>query len=318
MDNVAFTLLKGIIRKSMLSFKRTIPMLLVVWMALSACGVLFGPASPTSPPVSPTSAEPTSTPEPLAASVNGRPITQAEYEAELARYEAAQQAAGIDLATLEGYPSHVLDTLIDRELLVYGARVSGFSLDEDSVQARMDQLADEVGGMDNLMMWVESNGYTLDTFEQSLRAEMMAAMMVELLTDQIPSTNEHIHARHILVADRATAEQLLEQLNNGADFALLAVQYSIDPSTRPDGGDLGWFPHGYLLIPEVETAAFRLQPGEISDIVESELGFHIVQTLEREIRPLSPDARSALRHSIVDEWLETQRQEADIEIFITP
>jgi hypothetical protein len=254
----------------------------------------------------------------LAASVNGRLITLAEYEAEVARFEAAQLSAGIDLATIGGYQMQVLDTLIDRELLVYGAELSGFSIDENGLQARVNQLADEVGGMDNLMMWVESNGYTLDTFEQSLRAEMLAAMMVELLTDQIPSTNEHIHARHILVADRATAEQLLEQLNNGADFALLAVQYSIDPSTRPDGGDLGWFPQGYLLISEVETAAFRLQPGEISDIVESELGFHIVQTLEREIRPLSPDARSALRHSIVEEWLETQRQEAELEIFITP
>jgi parvulin-like peptidyl-prolyl isomerase len=302
----------------MTSFKRILSLFVVGWLMLSACGVLFGPASPTAPPVSPTPAAPTFTPEPLAASVNGRPITQAEYEAELSRYESAQQAAGIDLATIEGYQSQVLDTLVDRELLVYGAELSGFSVDESSLQTRIDQLANEVGGMDNLMTWVESNGYTLDTFEHSLRAEMLAAMMVELLTDQIPSTNEHIHARHILVADRTTAEQLLEQLNNGADFALLAVQYSIDPSTRPDGGDLGWFPHGYLLIPEVETVAFRLQPGEISDIVESALGFHIVQTLEREIRPLSPDARSALRHSIVEEWLETQRQEADIEIFITP
>jgi parvulin-like peptidyl-prolyl isomerase len=287
-------------------------------MVLSACGVLFGPATPESSAASPTPAEPTATSEPLAASVNGRPITLAEYQAELARYEAAQQASGIDLATLEGYQNQVLETLIDRELLVYGAVLSGFNLDESSLQTRIDQLADEVGGMDNLMMWIESNGYTMDSFEHSLRAEMLAAMMVELLTDQIPATDEHIHARHILVADRATAEQLLEQLNNGADFVLLAVQYSIDPSTRPDGGDLGWFPQGYLLIPEVETAAFRLQPGEISDIVESELGFHIVETLEREIRPLSPDARSALRHSIVEEWLNTQRQEADIEIFITP
>jgi hypothetical protein len=302
----------------MFSFNRSISLLLVGWLALSACGVLFGPASPTSPPVTSTPAVPTSTPEPLAASVNGRPITLAEYEAEVARFEAAQLSAGIDLATIGGYQMQVLDTLIDRELLVYGAELSGFSIDENGLQARVNQLADEVGGMDNLMMWVESNGYTLDTFEQSLRAEMLAAMMVELLTDQIPSTNEHIHARHILVADRTTAEQLLEQINNGADFALLAVQYSIDPSTRPDGGDLGWFPQGYLLISEVETAAFRLQPGEISDIVESELGFHIVQTLEREIRPLSPDARSALRHSIVEEWLETQRQEAELEIFITP
>ena len=120
--------------------------------------------------------------------------------------------------------------------------------------------------------------------------------------------------------DRACGrgEQLLEQLNNGADFVLLAVQYSIDPSTRPDGGDLGWFPQGYLLIPEVEATAFRLQPGEISDIVESELGFHIVQTLDREVRQLSPDARSALRHSIVEEWLITQRKEADIQILISP
>lgn len=299
-------------------YRRPLLFLVSGWIFLSACGVLFGAATPTSPPVSPTPSVPTATSEPLAASVNGRPITQAEFEAEVARYEAAQQAAGIDLATQAGYQDLVLETLIDRELLVYGAVLSGLNLDDSSLQSRIDQLAVEVGGMDNLMMWIESNGYTIDSFEQSLRSEMLAALMVELLTDQIPSTKEHIHARHILVADRDTAEQLLEQLNNGADFVLLAVQFSIDPSTRPDGGDLGWFPQGYLLIPEVETIAFRLQPGEISDIVESELGFHIVQTLDREVRQLSPDARSALRHSIVEEWLSTQSQEADIQIFITP
>ena len=133
----------------------------------------------------------------------------------------------------------------------------------------------------------------------------------------MPSVAEQVHARHILVGNLELANSLREQVLGGADFGELAQQYSQDFSTGPSGGDLGWFPRGVLTIPEVETAAFSLPEGQISPVVQSFLGYHIVQTLEREdARPLTPSALEILRRKAVEEWLAQQMQTANIEIFI--
>ena len=77
----------------------------------------------------------------------------------------------------------------------------------------------------------------------------------------------------------ARAESLLVELHHGADFETLARRYSDDPGTRDRGGDLGWFRRG-MMVPQFDRAAFALRPGEISDIVETPFGFHIIKVTE--------------------------------------
>ncbi len=79
---------------------------------------------------------------------------------------------------------------------------------------------------------------------------------------------------------RKLAESLLDSLKNGADFALLATEYSDDPGSRSQGGDLGTVSRG-VFYPEFESAAFTLNEGELSEVVESPVGFHIIQLLEK-------------------------------------
>lgn len=285
--------------------------------ALSGCRGFPGGQATASPSATPS--PPSPTPEPLAARVDGRPILLADFQAEVAQFEAAQKALGIDLATLGDYKTKVLQGLVDRELLADGARQNGFSLDPAAADAKVNQLASEVGGSTAMGAWLAANGFTLESLKASLAEEILAEDMVQKIADGVPTSVDQVHARHILVASQAEADTLRAQLVAGEDFATLASQQSLDLSTRLAGGDLGWFPKGILTMPEVEAAAFALQnAGDLSPVVHSALGFHIVQLVERGTHPLSPQALQRLREHAVDDWLAAKRQQAKIEILVSP
>ncbi len=288
-------------------------------LVIAACGAVPGVGpSPTPPPPTPTPVPPTATPLPSAAVVNGEPILLKDYQAELARFEAAQTARGTDLATLGDYKAQVLNSMIGLSLLAQGAQTVGVSFSHADVQAKIDQLASDLGGNEAIGAWLAANSYDVSTFERDFRQELMAAQMVDKLSAKVPDTMDQVHARHILVATSDQAEQLRQQISDGADFATLAVENSIDLSTRPAGGDLGWFPPGYLTSPEIEQAAFSLQPGEVSPVIETKLGFDIIEVLERGEHPLSPDAKRHLQTAAVQDWLASQRQTAQIDLLINP
>lgn len=297
------------------SYLRRAPFL-ILSLALAACA---GPvATPTPPPATATAEPPTATPVPLAARVEGEPITLAAFEAEVQRFEAAQMELGTELATLNSYRERVLQALIDLTLLAQGAERAGVGLTPEQLSAKLDALASEAGGGEAMGTWLAANGYDTESFKQALRREALAAEMTARIVDGVPETAEQVHARHILVDSRERAQTLLEDLEAGGDFSQLAVEHSLDLSTRVDGGDLGWFPRGILTQPAVEEAAFNLEPGERSGVIESELGFHIIETLEREERPLRLNARRRLEKRAVQLWLEEARAGADIEILIDP
>lgn len=110
---------------------------------------------------------------------------------------------------------------------------------------------------------------------------------------------EQVKVRHILIAvnsqdpkadaaARAKAQSVLDQLHHGGNFAALAKQYSDDPGSKSQGGELGWIKHG-VTVPEFDKAAFSLQPGQLSGLVRTKFGYHIIQTEEKQpahTRPL--------------------------------
>ena len=120
---------------------------------------------------------------------------------------------------------------------------------------------------------------------------------------------DRVRARHILIsasadtsaADKrkakAQAEQVLAQLQKGADFAKLATQYSDDPGTRERGGDLGFFSRGQMIKP-FEEAAFKLKPGQLTGVIETSFGYHIIKV--EEVKPAHVDTLEQARPRIIE------------------
>ncbi len=277
----------------------------VVLLAAVSCGAIAPQATPTPTLV------PTPTEEPMAAHVNGEGILLSEYQAELQRYQAGLQANGgtFDQASAS---KAVIDELVNQTLLAQAATAQNYSLDDTALQARIDRLAADAGGADALNTWMSQNFYTADSFRLALKREMAAAWMRDQIIAAVPTSAEQVHARQILVKSQSEADSVLAQLQAGTAFDTLAYQY--DELT---GGELGWFPRGYLLQPDVENAAFSLEAGAYSGVISTANGYHIVEVIEKDPQhALSPDALLFMQRQALAQWLNQQRSQAKIEITI--
>jgi peptidyl-prolyl cis-trans isomerase D len=171
---------------------------------------------------------------------------------------------------------------------------------------------------------------TVDTFNTSygLSESQFRTVLLELLRGQLyrdrlqksvldeldlSRTTPEVWAHHILVADEGQAKDIYERLQKGEDFCKLAAEFSTDTSNKDKCGDLGWFGKGKM-DQAFEDAAFALKVGEISQPVKSEFGYHIIQSLGNEERPISDSDFQTLQTTKFTEWLDARKAEHKIEI----
>jgi peptidyl-prolyl cis-trans isomerase C len=283
--------------------------ILILGFCLTACS-LGSSGTPTPELMTSTPESPTATPVPAAATVNGEIIPLADYEAELVRYKSAQVALGKTVSDADA-AGIVLEDLISQVLLAQGARAAGLSITDADVQSRIDALVASLGGADKLSAWQSAHGYNDASFRTSLKLAAEAALMRDKIIAEVPAAVEQVHARQILLYNDAEAQSVLAQLKAGAKFDDLAIAYD-PPSLQATRGDLGWFPQGYILDANIEAAAFALQPGQFSEVIASQVGFHIIYIIERGPHPLSPDALLVLQEKAVTGWVSQQRAQANI------
>jgi peptidyl-prolyl cis-trans isomerase D len=146
-------------------------------------------------------------------------------------------------------------------------------------------------------------------FESGLLRDRVQAKVTANITHE----EDQVWARHILVADEASANDISVKLTKGADFAALAAQYSIDTGSKDLGGDLGWFSRGKM-VAEFENSAFALKIGEISQPIKSTFGYHIIQVLGHEKRPLTEQEYQDAIKAAFNTWLASQRANSNVVI----
>jgi parvulin-like peptidyl-prolyl isomerase len=160
--------------------------------------------------------------------------------------------------------------------------------------------------------------YGLDEagFRFLFEANLYYTALYDMVTADVQNEGqEYIWARHILVEDPQVAEEIRGKILAGEDFSALATEYSIDPSAATNNGDLGWFASGQMVAP-FEEAAFAIEKiGDISEVVPTDFGYHIIQLLGRETRPMDANAYQALKDSVFQEWIVAKYEESDIELF---
>ena len=164
-----------------------------------------------------------------------------------------------------------------------------------------------------LQQLLDRNGLT----ETDLRKQLEQSALREKLQnaigqEQVPGTQDQIHVRQIEALDENTAKEAQSELANGADFADVAQQISMDGSSRLKGGDMGWFARGASgKSTQFEDAAFALQPGQTTtDLVQDDDGYHIIQMLERDTaRSVPSDQLATQRSKAFDTWLSARRSQ---------
>lgn len=152
------------------------------------------------------------------------------------------------------------------------------------------------------------------TLRSVYEAQLLRQKLTDVITKDTPRTEEQVWARHILVQTEVEANAAESLLKSGVDFATVAKRYSKDTGSGASGGDLGWFGKG-AMVPEFEQAAFSLKVGEISQPVKSQFGYHIIQVLGHEDRPLTASQYDQKKQTEFTNWLADQKKKSDVKTY---
>jgi parvulin-like peptidyl-prolyl isomerase len=294
----------------------------------------------------------------VAAKVNTEIITLSSVEerAELLRQKYARSPVSIPEQELL---KEALDMIVDERLQLQEGKKLGFIVDEDSIDAAVKDISKKNGLTEGqLQAMLEREGRTLSSYRNHIRDQILVSKItrfeignrIKISDNDIDQyykehqkefwTDGKVRARHILfIAERgssetnrtaklAQAKKVLNLLQKGGDFGKLAMEYSEDVSAG-DGGDVGYVVRGKM-VREFEDAVFSLKPGQTSDVVETEYGYHIIKV--EEVLPgktlALKDAKDRISEILsiekqkqgYDDWMKELKKSAFIEVrlFVEP
>ena len=292
------------------------------------------------------------TPDTTVVIVNDIPITETDVALEIKRilFQAKAMRQPIDESMMGSMRDKVIDSLINRELLYQRSKAKGITTDAEEIDNSIDQIKQKLEAGQSFESLLAEMGITIETMRTQVGQANAIQKLIEVVVypkamvsekesriffennPQYFQKPEEVKASHILIqvapdagdeeklAARKKIEEVQIKIEAGNDFAELARQYSEGPS-NVNGGDLGYFDRKKMVKP-FSDAAFALKPGEVSDIVETRFGFHLIKVYDKKAKSayVFEDIKDRLREilrqqKIQDEtvrYLEELRKTADV------
>ena len=284
------------------------PAWVMIVFAISLCLVGFASGTDNTP-----KPEADKTAGDYVARVNGVEISQIDLERKfnLIKERYASMGVPLDDSKLNEFKDNILKSLIEQEVLLQESIAQAIKIDPEEIKAELDNFKKQFETEAAFKKQIADMNYTEDSILSQIKQSKTIQKFIE---EKVMSTisisdeetkayfdshsdefkmPERVRASHILLkvdpkaTETSRAETLKKikaiksKLDNGEDFAKLAGDNSDCPSSAK-GGDLGFFAHGQMVKP-FEEAAFALKPGEVSDVVETRFGYHIIKTQEKEM-----------------------------------
>lgn len=294
--------------------------------------------APAAPAVTPPKPVPAQLPD-VIARVNGEVIDKAEFENAVRSLE-GRAGGQVPADQRDRVYRGVLDQLIAYRLLVQETKTRRMDLFETDVDARVAQIKKQFPSDEAFKQTLAQQKMTEAQLREDAKTDMLVTKMLEFevkvsvqpqevtaFYQQNPEKfkqGERVRASHILIrlpekADqkttedaRAKATDVLKQVKGGQDFAALAKQHSQDPGSATNGGDLGYFQQGQM-VGAFERAAFGMKPGEVSDLVETPFGFHVIKVADKQ--PARTVPIDEVRPQI-EQFLQNQQREQKTQVFV--
>jgi peptidyl-prolyl cis-trans isomerase C len=293
--------------------------------------------APQSPPPQPVPAQ---LPE-VVARVNGETISKADFDEAVKELEASA-GQPVPAAQRNEVLRGVLDQLIGYRLLVQETKTRKITVADTELDARIAEIRKQFPTEEAFKQVLTQRSLTLEKLRTDARDDLMVSKMLQAeigaktavtpaqVTDFYQKNPEQfqqgpsVRASHILIAfpenadaaakqaAKVKAEGVLKEVKSGKDFAALAKTNSQDPGSAVNGGDLGFFQQGQM-VPPFDAVAFKLAPGEISDLVETTFGYHIIKVAEKKDGGTVPldDVRPQL-----EQYLEGQNRQLQTQAFV--
>lgn len=310
----------------------------------ASAGETGAPGGPPPPPSPATPIAPSGPPSQVVAKVNGQPITRGELDF-MVKNVMREKAVAIPTDQHAEIRRRVLDDLINKELLYQKAKSSNLSVTPEELSRTMTNIKADFADEKAFNEQLRKDGMTLPGVEAIIRQGMVIDKYLTTSVKEkikiLPAEEEkfyadnkekmkhpeQLRASHILLradasstaevkqAQKTKAEEALARARKGEDFAALAKQYSQDPTTTPNGGDLGFFGKGQM-VPAFDEAAWALKPGEISGVVETNYGYHIIKAIARRPEGLTPidDVRARIHEYLVNQHVQEETQKALVDL----
>ncbi len=305
------------------------------WMLLAALALALAAA--------PASAEEKQPSEDKVAAVNGSSITQADLDREMRRVQRRLSSMGKPHGDVElpGIREEALETLIKRELIYQESQKEGFKADEAAIDEQLSEIRRQFPSEEEFKNALSEMNFS----EASIKSEIARGMAIQKFIEErivqkitVPDGEvrayydghseffkkpEQVRASHILIkvdpqADeqqkgeaRKKLETVRQKLEEGEDFAALAKEFSEGPS-GPQGGDLGYLGRGQTLKP-FEDAAFALKPGEVSVIIETSFGYHLIKVFDRKPETTIPYADVKER---LGKYLKQKKANEEVDLYV--